>query len=41
MQVFFDTHERLPKTQTVVPYNQEYAAQQPIAVEDRIIDLLQ
>lgn len=40
MQVFIDKCQRLLETQTVVPYNQEYATQQPTAVEDRILDLL-
>jgi hypothetical protein len=40
MQVFIDTCQRLLETQTVVPYNQEYATQQPFPVEDRILDLL-
>jgi hypothetical protein len=40
MQVFIDICQRLLETQPVVPYNQEYATQQPIAVEDRILGLL-
>jgi hypothetical protein len=40
MQVFIDTWKSFLETQTAVPYNQEYATQQPIDVEDHILDLL-
>jgi hypothetical protein len=41
MQVFSDTHHKLPDMGTIIPHNQENVAWQSIAVEECVQDLVQ